>query len=214
MGTHPIFESDFNCLTDMADNAIPLERTLALIKPDSINDTDEIVRIIKSSGFAILAQRRVKLSPEQVSDFYAEHYGKMFFTNLVSFMSAGAVVALVLAKKDAIQEWRKLMGPTNPAEAKETFPDSIRALFGKDNTRNAVHGSDSVLSSQREISFFFPQMILTGDTASSEYLEQHVMPTLNASLTQLAKEKPERPLLWLATYLEKNNPNKPDVEFV
>ena len=153
----------------------------------------------------------------------------MFFTNLVSFMSAGAVVALVLAKKDAIQEWRKLMGPTNPAEAKETFPDSIRALFGKgtlttekniisirieDNTRNAVHGSDSVLSSQREISFFFPQMILTGDTASSEYLEQHVMPTLNASLTQLAKEKPERPLLWLATYLEKNNPNKPDVEFV
>ena len=56
---------------------IQLERTLALIKPDSINDTDEIVRIIKSSGFAILAQRRVKLSPEQVSDFYAEHYGKV-----------------------------------------------------------------------------------------------------------------------------------------
>ena len=56
---------------------------------------------------------------------------KMFFTNLVSFMSAGPVVALVLAKKDAIQEWRKLMGPTNPAEAKETYPDSIRALFGK-----------------------------------------------------------------------------------
>ena len=55
----------------------------------------------------------------------------MFFTNLVSFMSAGPVVALVLAKKDAIQEWRKLMGPTNPAEAKETYPDSIRALFGK-----------------------------------------------------------------------------------
>lgn len=123
---------------------IQLERTLALIKPDSVSDTDEIIRIIKSSGFSILAQRRVKLSPEQVSDFYAEHYGKvlrfwrfpfhyfqMFFTNLVSFMSAGAVVALVLAKNDAIQEWRKLMGPTNPAEAKETFPDSIRALFGK-----------------------------------------------------------------------------------
>ena len=125
---------------------IQLERTLALIKPDSVSDTDEIIRIIKSSGFSILAQRRVKLSPEQVSDFYAEHYGKvrcffayivsnsdfkMFFTNLVSFMSAGAVVALVLAKNDAIQEWRKLMGLTNPAEAKETFPDSIRALFGK-----------------------------------------------------------------------------------
>ena len=97
--------------------------------------------------------------------------------------------------------------------AKVTAWSSLLVSF-LDNTRNAVHGSDSVMSSQREISFFFPQMILTGDTASSEYLEQHVMPTLNASLTQLAKEKPERPLLWLATYLEKNNPNKPDVEFV
>ena len=56
---------------------------------------------------------------------------QMFFTNLVAFMSAGAVVALVLAKNNAIEEWRRLMGPTNPAEAKETFPDSIRALFGK-----------------------------------------------------------------------------------
>ena len=56
---------------------IQLERTLALIKPDSVSDTDEIIRIIKSSGFSILAQRRVKLSPEQVSDFYAEHYGKV-----------------------------------------------------------------------------------------------------------------------------------------
>ena len=100
--------------------------------------------------------------------------------------------------------------------AKVTLTTEKGTIFIRieDNTRNAVHGSDSVLSSQREISFFFPQMILTGDTASSEYLEQHVMPTLNASLTQLAKEKPERPLLWLATYLEKNNPNKPDVEFV
>ena len=60
---------------------IQLERTLALIKPDSINDTDEIVRLIKSSGFSILAQRRVKLSPEQVSDFYAEHYGKVHSIN-------------------------------------------------------------------------------------------------------------------------------------
>ena len=56
---------------------IPLERTLALIKPDSVQDTDEIVRIIKNSGFSVLASRRVKLSPEQVSDFYAEHYGKV-----------------------------------------------------------------------------------------------------------------------------------------
>ena len=76
-----------------------------------------------------------------------------------------------------------------------------------------MHGSDSVLSSGTEIGFFFPQMILTNETASAEYLEQHVMPTLNASLTQLAKEKPQQPLLWLADYLEKNNPNKPLIQF-
>ena len=66
----------------MADNAIPLERTLALIKPDSVDDSSEIERIIKTSGFAILAKRRVNLSPEQVSDFYAEHYGKVQFFEL------------------------------------------------------------------------------------------------------------------------------------
>ena len=68
------------------------------------------------------------------------------------------------------------------------------------------------MSGQREIAFFFPQMMsstLGGE--SSEYLEHHIMPTLNASLTQLAKEKPEKPLLWLADHLEKNNPNKPDI---
>merc|ERR1712168_574040 len=217
MGTHPIFESDFDCLTDMADNAIPLERTLALIKPDSVDDSSEIERIIKTSGFSILAQRRVKLSPEQVSDFYAEHYGKMFFTNLVSYMSSGPVVALVLAKKNAIADWRRVMGPTNPIEARESFPDTLRALFGKDNTRNAVHGSDSVLSANREISFFFPQMItepISTGNAAREYLEQNVTPTLNDALAKLSKEKPENPVNWLADYLEKNNPNKPAIQFV
>jgi nucleoside diphosphate kinase len=197
----------------MADNAIPLERTLALIKPDSVDDSSEIERIIKTSGFAILAKRRVNLSPEQVSDFYAEHYGKMFFTNLVSFMSAGPVVALVLAKENAIQDWRLLMGPTNPEEAKELYPDSVRALFGKDNTRNAVHGSDSRISSAREIGFFFPQIRNDQNEGggANEYLEQYVTPTLNKSLAQLAKEKPKDPLQWLADHLEKNNPNKPDI---
>jgi nucleoside diphosphate kinase len=66
-----------------------------------------------------------------VSDFYTEHYGKMFFTNLVSFMSSGPVVALVLAKENSIAEWRKVMGPTSPQEARESFPDTVRALFGK-----------------------------------------------------------------------------------
>ena len=143
-------------------------------------------------------------------------------------MSAGPVVALVLAKENAIQDWRLLMGPTNPEEAKELYPDSVRALFGKgkktdhlkissffilDNTRNAVHGSDSRISSAREIGFFFPQIRNDQNEGggANEYLEQYVTPTLNKSLAQLAKEKPKDPLQWLADHLEKNNPNKPDI---
>ena len=125
---------------------VELERTLALIKPDAIGSMEEIIRLIKNSGFSILGQRRVSLSPEQVSDFYSEHYGKvskleflntksfrfqMFFTNLVSFMSSGPIVALVLAKEGAIASWRQVMGPTNPQDARESFPDTVRALFGK-----------------------------------------------------------------------------------
>merc|ERR1711937_909306 len=191
-------------LSNRMPEPINLERTLALIKPDSIDSLDEIIRLIRTSGFSILSQRRVALSPEQVSDFYAEHYGKMFFTNLVSYMSSGPVVALALAKKNAIADWRRVMGPTNP-------------FFGKDNTRNAVHGSDSVLSANREISFFFPQMItepISTGNAAREYLEQNVTPTLNDALAKLSKEKPENPVNWLADYLEKNNPNKPEIQFV
>ena len=83
-----------------------------------------------------------------------------------------------------------------------------------DNTRNAVHGSDSVVAANREISFFFPQMIneqTGGDGKAKEYLEQFVTPTLNKALGQLAKEKPKNPLQWLADHLETNNPNKPQI---
>merc|ERR1712131_558704 len=153
MGTHPIFESDFDCLTDMADNAIPLERTLALIKPDSVDDSSEIERIIKTSGFAILAKRRVNLSPEQVSDFYAEHYGKMFFTNLVSFMSAGPVVALVLAKENAIQDWRLLMGPTNPEEAKNFIPILLGRFLEKIILE--MQSMDQTVESQQHVKLDF-----------------------------------------------------------
>lgn len=193
---------------------VELEKTLAIIKPDAVQDADEIKRIIKASGFAVIAERKIHLSTEQAGDFYAEHYGKMFFTNLMSFMSGGPIIAIVLAKKNSIEDWRKLMGPTNPMDARERFPDSIRALFGKDQTQNSVHGSDSVASASREIRFFFPQMILepipTGQT-TERYIEQHITPTLNEALCKLCKEKPGDPVSWLAEYLDMNNPNKPCV---
>ncbi|KAA3670475.1 nucleoside diphosphate kinase 5 [Paragonimus westermani] len=135
---------------------ILVERTLAIIKPDAVIVAEEIEEKILQNGFFIIQKRRVQLSPEQASEFYAEHYGKMFFPSLVSYMSSGPIVALVLAKENAIAAWRELIGPTNSIKAKSIAPMSIRALYGTDDQQNAVHGSDSFTSAEKEIRFFFP----------------------------------------------------------
>ncbi|XP_005109996.1 nucleoside diphosphate kinase homolog 5 [Aplysia californica] len=193
---------------------IYVERTLAIIKPDALHKAEEIEDIILRSGFAILQKRRVHLTPEQASDFYAEHYGKLFFPSLVAYMSSGPIITLMIAKDRAISYWRELIGPTNTIKARQTHPECLRALYGTDDQRNALHGSDSFSSSQREIRFFFPDSIVepvaTGQ-AAKDYLSKSVNPTLLKGLTDLAKKKPEDPVLWLADWLLENNPNKPRV---
>lgn len=104
-------------------HGIPLERTFAMIKPDAIYKADEIMEIIEQHGFSILQKRRVQLKPEQTSEFYAEHFGKMFFPSLVGYISGGPVMAMVLAKHNAIMDWRALMGPTNTLKAREIAPN-------------------------------------------------------------------------------------------
>ena len=92
----------------------------------------------------------------------------------------------------------------------------IEKSYNLDQTRNSVHGSDSVAAANREISFFFPQMItepISTGNLTREYLEQNLIPTLNEALAKLSKEKPDDPCNWLADYLEKNNPNKPEIAF-
>ena len=191
-----------------------VERTLAMIKPDAISKTEEIENIILRSGFTILQRRRVHLSPEQASDFYAEHFGKMFFPSLVAYMSSGPVLALVLARENAIPYWRELVGPTNTLKARQTHPDCLRSIYGTDDQRNGLHGSDSMASASREIRFFFSDSVVepiaTGQ-AAKDYLAKAVNPTLLKGLTNLCKEKPKDPVIWLADWLIQNNPNKPKV---
>ncbi|KAK3590959.1 hypothetical protein CHS0354_034531 [Potamilus streckersoni] len=193
---------------------IYVERTLAIIKPDAINRAEEVEDIILKSGFAILQKRRVTLTPEQASDFYVEHYGKLFFPSLVAYMSSGPVIALVLARDHAISYWRELIGPTNTLKARQTHPDCLRALYGTDDQRNALHGSDSFTSSEREIRFFFPDSIIEPvpvGQAAKDYLSKAVNPTLLKGLTELCKQKPNDPVIWLADWLLENNPNKPKI---
>lgn len=98
----------------------------------------------------------------QARQFYAEHTGKPFFENLTNFIASDVVVGMELVSENAVAKWRELMGPTNPIQAKTEAPNSIRAYFGTEGTHNAVHGSDSATSANRELAYFFS---LPGSTA-------------------------------------------------
>ena len=132
------------------------ERTLSIIKPDAVsnNEVGDIVSRFENAGLKVIAMRMERLSQERAKGFYAEHDGKPFFKDLVSFMTSGPVVLQVLEGENAIVRNRELMGSTNPQEAEQ---GTIRADFAKSIDANAVHGSDSPASAIREIEFFFSE---------------------------------------------------------
>uniref|UniRef100_A0A7S3GCI2 DM10 domain-containing protein n=1 Tax=Palpitomonas bilix TaxID=652834 RepID=A0A7S3GCI2_9EUKA len=135
--------------------SVKAEKTLAIIKPDGYNYIGKIVDKVLEQGFRIANMRMVKLTRGEAQSFYAEHQGKEFFDKLVQFMTSDVAVALELVADNAVAAWRSMIGPTNSFRAKEESPKSLRALFGSDETRNAVHGSASPMEAEREIDFFF-----------------------------------------------------------
>eukprot|EP01084_Bolivina_argentea_P096021 172623_1 len=132
-----------------------IQRTFAFIKPDAFSSSEEIKKRIVKEGFRIKTSRRITLTQEQASLFYTEHTGKPFFDDLIKYMTSGPVWALMLERENAVRVWRDLMGPTDAKKAKEEAPNSIRAIWGTDITANAAHGSDSAVSAERELGFFF-----------------------------------------------------------
>jgi len=132
-----------------------IERTLAIIKPDAVaaRRAGQILTRIEQAGFRILAMRLLRLSRPEAEGFYAVHRGKPFFESLCRFMSEGPVIVLALEAEDAIQKWRDLMGPTDPAKAPQ---GTLRRLFGANIERNAVHGSDAPETARFELGYFFP----------------------------------------------------------
>lgn len=133
------------------------ETTFAIIKPDAIRFKGDILCAIYRDGFKVVQAQMCHLNKDQASAFYAEHKGKPFFNDLIGFMTSGSCVALELMRPNAVMRWRDLLGPTNTATAQANEPNSIRARFGTDATRNACHGSDSIESARRELEFFFPR---------------------------------------------------------
>ncbi|MCY0967023.1 nucleoside-diphosphate kinase [Parathalassolituus penaei] len=131
-----------------------VERTLSIVKPDAVgkNVIGEILARFEKAGLQIVAAKMVKLDEEKAGGFYAEHKERPFFPALVSFMTSGPVVVQVLEGENAIALNRELMGATNPQQA---AAGTIRADFAESIDANAVHGSDSAASAEREIAYFF-----------------------------------------------------------
>ena len=131
-----------------------VERTLSIIKPDAVakNVIGEIVTRFEKAGLQVVAAKMLKLDDEKAGGFYAEHKERPFFNDLVAFMTSGPVVVQVLEGEGAILKNRDLMGATNPKEAEA---GTIRADFASSIDANAVHGSDSAASAEREIAYFF-----------------------------------------------------------
>ncbi len=138
-----------------------IERTLSIIKPDATerNLTGKINALFEDAGLRIVAQRRIRLSREQAETFYEVHKERSFFGELVDYMISGPVVAQVLEGENAIVHHREIMGATNPANA-ET--GTVRKEFALNVQENSVHGSDSVETAAKEISFFFSDADIVG----------------------------------------------------
>ncbi len=139
-------------ITQMATN-----RTFTMIKPDAVeaNNIGSILAMMTEAGFKVVALKYTQLSEAQAGKFYEVHKERPFYGELVEFMSRGPIVAAILEKDNAVEDFRKLIGATNPAQAEE---GTIRKRFAKSIGENAVHGSDSDENAEIEGNFFFSQL--------------------------------------------------------
>ena len=130
-------------------------RTFTMIKPDAVaeGNTGPIIQHIEKAGFKILAMTKLKMTPEQAGQFYAVHSERPFYQSLCDYMSQSEIIPMILEKENAVEDFRALIGATNPAQAAE---GTIRRLFAKSIEANAIHGSDSDENAAIEGAFFFP----------------------------------------------------------
>lgn len=128
-----------------------------MIKPDAVSEgnTGAILKMMEEAGFRIVAMKKTQLSKDTAGKFYEVHKERPFYNDLTNYMSSGPIVALILEKDNAVADFRKLIGATNPAEAEE---GTIRKLYAKSIEANAVHGSDADETAQQEGNFFFSEI--------------------------------------------------------
>jgi nucleoside-diphosphate kinase len=128
--------------------------TFTMLKPDAVaaSNTGAIIKMIEEAGFKVVAIKKTMLSPERAGEFYAVHKERPFYKDLCKYMSSGSIVPMILEKANAVEDFRKLIGATDPAKAAS---GTIRNLFAKSIEANAIHGSDSDENAAIEAGFFF-----------------------------------------------------------
>ena len=133
-----------------------MERTLCIIKPDAVRKKVQgsIIQKVLDAGFQILGLKMIHLTGSQARAFYAVHKERPFYNDLVNFMTSGPCITIALRKENAVEDYRKLIGATDPAKADA---GTIRKLFANSMQENAVHGSDSIENAKIEVAFFFSE---------------------------------------------------------
>jgi nucleoside-diphosphate kinase len=131
-----------------------MQKTFSIIKPDAVKsgNAGNILALLESNGFRIVALRMAKLSQSQAEGFYAVHAERPFYGSLVKFMTEGPVILMALEREDAVKKLREVMGATNPANAAE---GTVRKLYAESIERNAIHGSDAPETAAQELQYFF-----------------------------------------------------------
>jgi nucleoside-diphosphate kinase len=131
-------------------------RTFTMLKPDAVGagNSGAIIKMIEEAGFKIIAMKKTALTKELAGKFYEIHKARPFYTDLCNYMSSGPIVPMILEKENAVEDFRKLIGATDPTKA---APGTVRALFAKSIDANAIHGSDSDANADIEGNFFFSQ---------------------------------------------------------
>jgi nucleoside-diphosphate kinase len=131
--------------------------TFTMIKPDAVSagNSGAIIKMIEEAGFSIQAMKKTQLTKDAAGKFYEVHQERPFYHDLCQYMSSGPIIAMILTKETAVEDFRKLIGATDPAQA---APGTIRQLFAESIEANAVHGSDSDQNAEIESGFFFSQL--------------------------------------------------------
>lgn len=146
------------------------ERTCAILKPDCVRKelVGEVIRRIQEAGFDLLGMRMIKMSKAEAEGFYQVHADKPFFDSLTDFMSSGSCVPIALQKDNAIEDFRDLIGATDPEEAE---PGTIRSDFADSIEHNIVHGSDSPDNGIKEVNYFFSEHEIVANVAEAESVQ-------------------------------------------